>query len=69
MKSNFKWSQSKTPQYQDYRSKAKSEIDCSGLLSGINELDQKMKQYQELKKSKNSLSATHIECPSLFKEN
>lgn len=69
MKSNFKWSQSKTPQYQDYRNKTKSELDCSGLLSGINELDQKMKQYQELKKSKNSLSTSHIDTPNTFKEN
>ncbi len=69
MKSSNKLSQSRTPQYQDYRTKARSELDCSGLLSGINELDQKMKQYQELKKGKNSLSTSHIECPSPLKEN
>ena len=35
----------KSSMYQDYRSKAKSELDCSDLLSGLSELDNQMSKY------------------------
>lgn len=69
MKQGFKVTQTKPPQYQDYRKKARSELNCSGLLSGINELDLKMKEYEELKRNKSSFSQSDIECSSPLKEN
>jgi hypothetical protein len=42
--------------YQDYRSRTKSELDCSELLSGISELDNQMSKYDELRKQRLSQS-------------
>lgn len=67
MKQGLKGTHTRTPHYQDYRKKARSELDCSGLLSGINELDLKMKEYEELKKNKSSLSQSELETASPLK--
>lgn len=42
--------------YQEYRSRARSELDCSSLLSGLSELDNQMSKYDELKKQRMSQS-------------
>lgn len=42
--------------YQEYRSRTKSELDCSELLSGISELDNQMSKYDELRKARLSQS-------------
>lgn len=45
-----------TSLYQEYRSKTKSELDVSELLSGISELDNQMSKYDELRKQRLSQS-------------
>lgn len=42
--------------YQEYRSRTKSELDVSELLSGISELDNQMSKYDELRKQRLSQS-------------
>jgi hypothetical protein len=42
--------------YQEYRSRTKSELDCSQLLSGLSELDNQMSKYDELRRQKLSQS-------------
>ncbi len=46
----------KSSMYQNYRSRAKSELDCSDLLSGLSELDNQMTKYDELRKQRMSQS-------------
>lgn len=42
--------------YQEYRSRTRSELDCSSLLSGLSELDNQMSKYDELRKQRMSQS-------------
>lgn len=42
--------------YQEYRSRTRSELDCSTLLSGLSELDNQMSKYDELRKQRMSQS-------------
>ena len=48
----------KSSHYQEYRSKTKSDLNCSGnLLSGLNDLDMQMKEYERLRGNRVSQSS------------
>lgn len=51
----------KLTQYDYYRTRAKSDLNnCSGLLSGLNELEVQMKEYQQKREMKGSQSELEI---------
>ena len=60
MKPKTSKSNSKLTQYELFRNRAKSDLNTSGLLSGLTQLDQQMKEYQQKREMKNSSSELEL---------